>query len=116
MRFIYLLPLLLNFIPYVYGQKNPYEKYYSAAEWRLVGPFRGGRSCAVTGIPNQPNAYLMGSTGGGIWKTSDTGKNWKNISDPFFGGSIGAIAISESDPNILFAGTGEETVRGNVTL
>lgn len=115
MRFIYLLPLLLNFMPSVYGQKTPYEKYYSAAEWRLVGPFRGGRSCAVTGIPNQPNSYLMGSTGGGIWKTSDSGKNWKNISDPFFGGSIGAIAISESDPNILFAGTGEETVRGNVS-
>ncbi|MBK7305160.1 MAG: glycosyl hydrolase [Saprospiraceae bacterium] len=113
--FFPLILLLFGFSMQSQNIFNPFEKYYSAIEWRHIGPFRGGRSCAVTGLVNQPNTYIMGSTGGGVWKTSDSGKTWKNISDSYFGGSIGAVAISESDPNILFAGTGEETVRGNVS-
>ena len=113
--FFPLIFLLFGFSMQSQNIFNPFEKYYSAIEWRHIGPFRGGRSCAVTGLVNQPNTYIMGSTGGGVWKTSDSGKTWKNISDSYFGGSIGAVAISESDPNILFAGTGEETVRGNVS-
>lgn len=88
---------------------------YSALKWRLVGPFRGGRSCAVTGVANKPNLYYMGTTGGGIWKTIDGGQSWKNISDGFFGGSIGAVAVSESNNNIIYVGTGESTLRGNVS-
>ncbi len=88
---------------------------YSALEYRLVGPFRGGRSAAVTGVPNQPNLFYFGATGGGIWKTTDGGRTWGNISDGFFGGSIGAITVSQSDPNVIYVGGGEKTIRGNVS-
>jgi photosystem II stability/assembly factor-like uncharacterized protein len=83
--------------------------------WREVGPYRGGRSAAVEGIAAQPKTYYFGSTGGGVWKTTDGGETWKNVSDGFFGGSIGAVAVSEWDPNVVYAGGGEVTVRGNVS-
>ena len=91
------------------------ESQFDALEYRLLGPFRGGRSAAVTGVPNKPNLYYFGSTGGGIWKTQDGGRHWENISDGFFGGSIGAITVSKSDPNVIYVGGGEKTVRGNVS-
>ncbi len=91
------------------------QKYFDAMQWRNIGPFRGGRSCAVTGISGKPNLFYMGSTGGGIWKTNDAGNTWQNISDGFFGGSIGSIAVSEWDNNVIYAGAGEKTVRGNVS-
>jgi len=88
---------------------------YNGLKWRNIGPFRGGRSAAVTGVPGKPNLYYMGATGGGVWKTEDGGSTWKNISDGFFGGSIGAIAVSTYDPNVIYVGGGEVTVRGNVS-
>ncbi len=91
------------------------EKYYNAMQWRNIGPFRGGRSAAVTGISNKANLFYMGATGGGVWKTTDAGNTWKNISDGFFGGSVGAIAVSEWDNNVIYVGNGEKTVRGNVS-
>lgn len=90
--------------------------YLHSLEWRELGPFRGGRSCAVTGVPGSPNLFYFGSTGGGVWRTTDGGRHWENISDGFFGGSIGAIAVSDSDPNVIYAGGGEKTVRGNVSF
>ncbi|MEM8898016.1 MAG: glycosyl hydrolase [Bacteroidota bacterium] len=92
------------------------EALYDAMEYRLVGPFRGGRSCAVTGVKGIPNRFYFGSTGGGVWRTDDGGSTWKNVSDGYFGGSIGAIAVAESDPNVIFVGGGEKTVRGNVSF
>ncbi len=83
--------------------------------WREVGPFRGGRVAAVTGVASQPLTYYFGGTGGGVWKTTDGGGNWKNVSDGFFGGSIGAVEVSEWDPNVVYVGGGEVTVRGNVS-
>ncbi len=91
------------------------EKYFDFLEWRCIGPFRGGRSAAVTGIPGKPNLYYFGATGGGVWRTQDGGNTWENISDGFFGGSIGAVAVAESDPNVIYVGGGEVTVRGNVS-
>ena len=89
---------------------------YDGLEWRNIGPFRGGRCVAVAGLPNNPLTYYMGSTGGGVWKTEDAGLNWSNISDDFFEvGSIGAIAISPSDPNTIYVGTGEHPIRGVMT-
>ena len=86
-----------------------------ALQFRCIGPFRGGRSAAVTGVPNDPLTFYMGATGGGVWKTANGGATWENISDGDFGGSIGAIAVSASHPNVLYVGGGEVTVRGNVS-
>jgi len=87
---------------------------YRAMKWRSIGPFRGGRSTAVAGVPNQPLVYYFGGTGGGVWKTEDGGMNWKPISDGYFKtGSVGAIAVANSDPNVIYAGMGEACVRGN---
>jgi len=91
------------------------EDIYGGMEWRLVGPFRGGRSAAVTGVPGKTNLFYMGSTGGGVWRTKDGGQIWENISDGYFGGSIGAVAVSEYDNNVIYVGGGEKTVRGNVS-
>jgi len=88
---------------------------YEGLEWRNIGPFRGGRSAAVTGVSDQPNLFYFGSTGGGIWRTNDAGNSWENLSDGYFGGSVGAIAVSDWDPNVIYAGGGEVTVRGNVS-
>lgn len=86
-------------------------------KWRLIGPFRGGRVAAVAGIDSQPNVYYFGGVGGGIWKTTNGGMDWQPVSDgqPFGTSSVGAIAVSESDPNIVYAGMGEYDIRGNVS-
>ena len=119
--FLSVLLTMLLIVP-VLAQKNNTEVsatidsvYLSSLSWRNIGPFRGGRSCAVTGVPGKPNLFYFGSTGGGVWRTTDAGNIWENISDGFFGGSIGAIAVSSSDNNVIYAGEGEKTVRGNVS-
>ena len=70
------------------------EELYSSLDYRLIGPFRGGRSAAVTGVPGEPNLFYFGAAGGGVWKTLDGGRTWNNISDGYFGGSIGEIPRS----------------------
>ncbi|MCA8975007.1 MAG: glycosyl hydrolase [Planctomycetes bacterium] len=84
-------------------------------EWRELGPFRGGRSSAVTGITADRSTYYFGGSGGGVWKTTDAGATWKNVSDGTFGGSIGAIAVAPSNNDILYVGGGESTWRGNMS-
>jgi len=88
---------------------------FDSLKFRSIGPFRGGRSAACAGVRGNPMLYYMGAAGGGVWKTEDAGSSWKNISDGFFGGSIGAVAVAPSDPNIIYVGGGEVTVRGNVS-
>ena len=94
---------------------SPDTSLYSSLEYREIGPFRGGRSAAVTGVPGQPNLFYFGATGGGVWKTEDGGKTYANISDGYFGGSVGSVAVAKSDPNVIYVGGGEVTVRGNVS-
>lgn len=84
-------------------------------EWRLVGPFRGGRVEAVAGIPGNPYVYYFGAVAGGLWKTTDGGVNWTPIFDKESNPSIGAIAIAPSDPNVIYVGTGEPCFRGDIT-
>ncbi|MDH3651919.1 MAG: glycosyl hydrolase, partial [Saprospiraceae bacterium] len=97
-------------------QSQTYDtSLYNAVEYRSIGPYRGGRSCTVTGVAGRANLYYFGSTGGGVWRTNDGGGTWENLSDGYFGGSIGSIAVSDSDPNVIYVGGGEKTVRGNVS-
>ena len=87
-----------------------------AMQWRLVGPYRGGRVMTVAGVPGQPQLYYMGATGGGVWKTENAGITWENISDGYFDvGTIGALAIAPSDSNVIYVGTGEKSIRGVTT-
>jgi photosystem II stability/assembly factor-like uncharacterized protein len=91
------------------------ESQLEGLKWREIGPYRGGRSAAVTGIPQDRETFYFGSTGGGVWKTTNGGGHWSNVSDGYFGGSIGAVTVSSWDPNVIYVGTGEKTVRGNVS-
>jgi photosystem II stability/assembly factor-like uncharacterized protein len=92
------------------------NSYFKPVKWRNIGPFRGGRSVTATGVVGDPNTYYQGITGGGVWKTDDAGTTWKNVSDGFFAtGSVGAIAVSESEPNTVYVGMGEHAVRGVMT-
>ncbi len=83
--------------------------------WRDIGIFRGGRSIAVAGSAKRPFEYWMGTTGGGVFKTTDGGNSWSPASDGYFGGTIGSIAVSASNPNVVYVGTGEHAIRGNVS-
>ncbi|MBT8271423.1 MAG: glycosyl hydrolase, partial [Bacteroidia bacterium] len=105
--------LLLQTESYAQKRKSKFDKpalvvhdsMFNGLKWRNIGPFRGGRSVASTGVVGQPHTYYMGSTGGGVWKTTDDGITWKNISDGFFKtGTVGAIAVAESDPNVVYVG------------
>ncbi|MCA6440843.1 MAG: VPS10 domain-containing protein [Sediminibacterium sp.] len=86
----------------------------SKVKYRSIGPFRGGRSAAVTGSYKSKTTFYFGATGGGVWKTVDGGNNWKNISDKYFGGTIGAVAVAPSDESVVYVGEGENSMRGNV--
>jgi photosystem II stability/assembly factor-like uncharacterized protein len=93
---------------------NP--EIYEGMEWRVVGPFRGGRSNAGTGVIGRPDNFYMGSSGGGVWKTTNAGEDWDNVSDGFFKtGSVGAIDVSRSNPDVVYVGMGETEIRGNIS-
>jgi len=95
---------------------DDYNTIFKPVKWRSIGPFRGGRSVCGSGVVGDPKTYYMGTTGGGLWKTDDMGISWRNISDGFFKtGSVGAIAVSESDSNVVYVGMGEHAVRGVMT-
>src|SRR5215813_2803818 len=85
------------------AQQRGYDQsLLKGLQWRSIGPFRGGRSTAVAGVTSQQNVFYFGATGGGVWKTTDGGMNWEPVSDEYFKtGSVGAIGVSESDPNVV---------------
>ncbi|HEY3112603.1 MAG TPA: twin-arginine translocation signal domain-containing protein, partial [Gemmatimonadaceae bacterium] len=87
---------------------------YSGLRWRMLGPFRGGRVAAATGVPGRPNEFYFGAVNGGVWKTIDGGRVWFPIFDGQSTASIGAIAVATSDPNIVYVGSGESTLRDSV--
>jgi photosystem II stability/assembly factor-like uncharacterized protein len=98
------------------GEEREPKSPWKALNYRLVGPFRGGRVVAVSGVVGQDNVYYLGAVAGGVWKTTDGGINWIPIFDKQKSASpaIGAIAVSESDPNVIYVGTGEACIRGNI--
>lgn len=114
-----LILLILSLVSSLTAQKLPVDelsKELKPMKWRSIGPFRGGRSVTASGVVGDPKTYYMGTTGGGLWKTEDTGLTWRNISDGYFRtGTVGAIAVSESDPNVVYVGMGEHAVRGVMT-
>ncbi len=92
------------------------ESYFKPVHWRNLGHSRGGRSVGATGVKGNTLTYYMGITGGGVWKTEDAGQTWRNISDGYFKtGSVGAVAVAESDPNVVYVGMGEHAPRGVMT-
>ncbi len=93
----------------------PEEKPLKGMKYRLIGPFRGGRSLTAAGIPGDPTTYYFGATGGGVWKSTDAGSTWSPVFDKEGTGSIGSIAVANSDHNILYVGTGEACIRGNIS-
>src|SRR3981081_691557 len=87
---------------------------YQDLRWRSIGPTRGGRSTAAAGVRTQPNVFYMGATGGGVWKTENFGVSWFPVSDGQIPtGSIGALDVADSNPNVVYAGTGSEAIRSN---
>ena len=116
-----LLPSLILLLIFSTNSSNSQEisteQLYESLEWKFAGPYRGGRSTAVSGVISKPYTFYMGTTGGGVWKTTDAGNNWKNISDgQITVGSIGAISVSESDENVVYVGTGSADPRGNISI
>lgn len=110
--------LLLCLLPsFIFGQSHyPSDSLlFTKYNYRCIGPFRGGRASGVCGDYKNKQVFYMGATGGGVWQTKDGGNNWKNISDKYFGGSIGSIAVCPTDPLLIYVGTGESTLRGNVS-
>ena len=111
-----LLTGLTLLLPLAVAQ-TPDPALWSGLKYRLIGPYRGGRVTTVTGVPSQPQTFYMGSTGGGIWKTTDAGHTWNNISDGFLPvGSMGAVEVSRSNPDVIYAGTGSSKIRSNVSI
>jgi photosystem II stability/assembly factor-like uncharacterized protein len=92
------------------------NRFFKTLEWRCIGPHRGGRCVAVAGHPTDPGTFYFGSCAGGVWKTTNAGSHWHNVSDGFFNtAAIGALAVSDSNPNVVYAGTGEACIRSNVS-
>src|ERR1700675_394186 len=109
------LRLLAILLPGILSAQSVDTTAFNSLSWRSIGPYRGGRSVAVTGSVARPNESSMGTPGGGVFKTSDGGTTWQPTTDGFFGGTIGAIAVSESNPDIVYVATGEYAIRGNVS-
>ena len=98
------------------GVSQNLDSIFKFVKYRNIGPFRGGRSVCASGVVGDPLTYYMGTTGGGLWKTENAGVLWKNISDGYFKtGSVGAVSVSESDPNVVYVGMGEHAPRGVMT-
>lgn len=100
----------------VFAQQPVPDNYFSAMQWRCIGPHRAGRVLAVSGVRGQPNTFYFGSVGGGVWKTTDAGETWGPIFDSQPVASIGALAVSASDPQIIYVGSGEADMRSDISL
>ncbi|HMC60611.1 MAG TPA: hypothetical protein VKJ01_15580, partial [Candidatus Solibacter sp.] len=110
-----LLFLLAAFLPLAAAQ-NFDPTLYAGLQWRMIGPFRGGRTVGAAGIADQPNVFYIGVNNGGVWKTDDYGRTWNAIFDDQPTGSIGAVALAPSDPNTIYVGSGEGLQRPDLSV
>src|SRR3989454_8642381 len=101
-------------MPAVTAQGRYDISLYSGLRWRLIGPFRGGRVNAVSGVPGQPSVFYYGSVGGGVWKSINSGRTWAPVFDSQSVASIGAIAVAPSNPDVVYVGTGEADMRDSI--
>src|SRR5258708_18510701 len=97
------------------GAEVEAQSEWQSLSWRMIGPHRGGRTKAGTGVPSQPNVFYVGFVNGGVWKSEDYGRVWPPIFDGQSSGSVGAIAVAESDPNVVYVGSGEGLQRPDLT-
>jgi photosystem II stability/assembly factor-like uncharacterized protein len=114
-RVIFLILFVFMLAVSSFAQTSVDPKLYEGMKWRLIGPFRGGRALTAVGVASQPNTYYFGAVSGGVWKTTDGGVTWDPIFDKQNISSIGAIAVADSDPNVIYAGTGEACIRGDIS-
>src|SRR6202022_1426474 len=94
---------------------RPEDRPFKGMKYRLIGPFRGGRSLTAAGVPGDPTTYYFGATGGGVWKSTDGAMTWSSVFDKEGSGDIGSLAVANSDPNTIYVGTGEACIRGNIS-
>src|SRR4051812_24172428 len=114
LRPIALTIVLLSLLPSA-PQAQMDTSLFAGLRWRSIGPNRGGRSQAVAGSASRPNEYYFGATGGGVWKTTDGGTTWRAVTDKdFTSSSVGAVGVCEANPDVIYAGTGETELRGNI--
>jgi photosystem II stability/assembly factor-like uncharacterized protein len=111
-----LLVLITGLLSLPVGAQQYDQSLLKGMKWRLIGPFRGGRALAVAGVPSDPNTYYFGGVAGGVWKSTDGGSNWTPLFDKQPVASIGSIAVAPSDPNVIYVGTGEACIRGNISF
>ncbi len=107
--------LMLVGLPFITTAQALNPNLYQNMRWRMIGPFRGGRTVGATGVPDQPNVFYIGVNNGGVWRTNDAGRTWTPIFDDQPTGSIGAIAVAPSDPNTLYVGSGEGLQRPDLS-
>src|SRR6202167_4774282 len=107
-RLLFLIPLILSAQPYT-------QDLFAEMRWRMIGPFRGGRTPSAVGVPTQPNTFYIGVNNGGVWKSTDFGNTWQPIFDDQPTGSIGSVAVAPSDPNIIYVGSGEGLQRPDLS-
>ena len=106
----------LRLVPAPAAQTDDSRMFAAEMRWRPIGPFRGGRTKAITGVATQPNVFYIGAVNGGVWKTTDFGRTWTPIFDDQPTGSIGAIAVAPSDPNVVYVGSGEGLARPDLSV
>src|SRR5260370_1074189 len=117
LKVVGVLCLLIVAFPVLSVRAQQYDpKLYSEMRWRCIGPFRGGRTVAISGVPQQSNVFYMAAVNGGVWKTTDFGNTWFPIFDDEASGSVGALAVAPSDPNILYVGSGEGLQRPDLAV
>src|SRR6185312_8586905 len=111
-----MLRVFLLLLAWSLSAQNFDPKYYSGLRWRDIGPYRGGRTVGAAGIAGQPNVFYIGVNNGGVWKTDDAGRTWDPIFDDQPTGSIGAVAVAPSDPNVVYVGSGEGLQRPDLSV